>query len=533
MKRNLLNILTAVFLLLSAPMAFAANPSLGVAADFVLYSTDGALNNVGITHLTGKVGTNNGSITGFGNVNGGMHNSDGVTAAAAGDLLIAYNLLNSAIAEYFPAPLLGNGQILVPGIYSIGESATLNNVLILDGQNNPNAEFIIKIQGSFSTASLSEVKLINGATACKVFWKVEGLVSMASGTIMKGNMVVNNAAVVMEAGVELEGRALTTAGAITVDGVLAYTPIGCGSPVLTGPAAPDLKSTSCFAVFSSNGSVTNSGVTVLKGDVGTNVGLTTGFDPLTIDGNLYAIPVVATAAAAADLTVVFNYLNLLSADIELLYPAQFGNNLVLTPHTYLLNAATSLTDTLYLNALGKEDAVFVIKINGAMTTSTYAKVVLMNGAKAENIYWLVSGALEINDYSIIQGTIVVNNGAINLKTGTTLNGRALTNTGEVNTMAVIVERPSPCFDYTTSVDGANDSERAIVYYHANMQSIVLSINGVEADKVDIYSITGSRVMSASVHSGSNTFSVNVPAGIYFYKLSELDQTVQTGKLIIQ
>lgn len=520
-------------MLFTAPMAFAANPSLGVAADFVLYSTDGALGNVGITHLTGNVGTNNGSIAGFGNVNGGMHNSDGVTAAAAADLLVAYNLLEAAIPDYFPAPLLGNGQTLVPGVYSINESATLNNILILDAEGNANAEFIIKIKGSFSTSALSEVKLINGATACKIFWKVEGLISMASGTIMKGNMVANNAAIVMETGVELEGRALTTAGAITIDGVLAYTPIGCGSPVLTGPEAPNLKSTSCFAIFSSNGGVANSGVTTLKGDVGTNVGLTTGFDPLTIDGNLYAIPVVATAAAAADLNVVFNYLNTLPADIELLYPAQFGNNLVLTPHTYELNAATSLTDTLYLNALGDENAVFVIKINGALTTSTYAKVVLMNGAQAKNIYWLVSGALEINDYSIINGTIVVNNGAIDLKTGTTLNGRALTNSGAVNVSAVNVQIPSPCYDYTTALEGADASERAVVYYQSNMRTIQLMTNNVEADRMDLYSITGRRVMSVRIHAGSNSFAVNVPVGIYFYKLSELDQTIQAGKLIIQ
>jgi hypothetical protein len=44
-----------------------------------------------------------------------------------------------------------------------------------------------------------------------------------------------------------------------------------------------------------------------------------------------------------------------------LYPVQFGNNLVLTPHTYLMEAAAVLTDSVYLNAQGNANAVFVKK----------------------------------------------------------------------------------------------------------------------------------------------------------------------------
>ena len=222
---------------------------------------------------------------------------------------------------------------------------------------------------------------------------------MAPGTTMRGTVIANNAAINMNAGDTLEGRALSTTGAVTVDGVLAYTPIGCGSPVLTGPIAPDLASTECYALFSADGPVTNAGVTYVTGDVGTNVGLTTGFDPLLVTGTIHPIPDVSTAQCAADLLNVYTYLNTLPYDIELLYPAQFGNNLVLTPHTYLLNAATVFTDTLYLNAQGNANAVFVIQINGALSTSTYSKVLLMNGAQAKNVYWKIDGAVDINDYS--------------------------------------------------------------------------------------------------------------------------------------
>jgi len=240
MKTKLLHALTAVMLLLIPTLNFAQAPPLGTAAEFVLFSTNGALTNTGISLLTGNAGTNSGSIGGFGNVNGVMNTANIASGQCATDLLIAYNQLNNTTATSFPAPLLGNGQILVAGVYSISAAATLNGVLILDANNISNAVFIFQIQGPLSTNVNSKIKLINGALACNVFWKVEGLVSMAAGTSMKGTVIANNAAIEMNTGDTLEGRALSTAGAISVNGVLAYTPIGCGSPVLTGSAAVNL-----------------------------------------------------------------------------------------------------------------------------------------------------------------------------------------------------------------------------------------------------------------------------------------------------
>src|SRR5690606_10603086 len=221
-----------------------------------------------------NVGTNSGSSTGFGNVNGTMNDGDGVSAQCAIDVQLAYNTLNSTIPTFFPAPLLGNGQILIPGVYSIAGPATLNLSLTLDAQNNPNAVFIIQIGGAFSTNASAKVHLVNGALACNVFWKVEGLVDMAVGTTMRGTIIANNAAINMNSGDTLEGRALSIAGAVTVDNILAYTPIGCVSPVLFGPIAPALGDVECFTIFSSDGPVTNVSVTNVVGDVGTNLGST-------------------------------------------------------------------------------------------------------------------------------------------------------------------------------------------------------------------------------------------------------------------
>src|SRR4029077_20198097 len=98
--------------------------------------------------------------------------------------------------------------------------------LTLDGQGDPDAVFIFQINGAFSTNTLSKVMLINGASPCNVFWKIEGALSMAAASTMRGTVIVNNAAISMASGDTLEGRALSTTGAVAVDGVLAN--VGCG-----------------------------------------------------------------------------------------------------------------------------------------------------------------------------------------------------------------------------------------------------------------------------------------------------------------
>jgi hypothetical protein len=539
MKTKLLQAFIAVIMLFIPTLNFAQAPPLGTAANFVLFSSIGAVTNTGISQITGNVGTNSGSSTGFGNVNGQMHDNDGVSAQCAADLLTAYNQLNSTTATFFPGPLLGNGQTLAPGVYSISGAATLNLDLILDGQFGISAVFIFQIQGAFSTNAGSKIKLINGAQACNVFWKVEGLVSMAAGTTMRGTVIANNAAINMNAGDTLEGRALSTTGAVTVDGVMAYTPIGCGSPVLMGPIPPTLGTTECYALFSSDGAVSNSGITHVTGDVGTNVGLTTGFDPGLVTGIIHPIPDGSTAQCAADLANVYTYLNTLPYDIELLYPAQFGNSLVLTPHTYLLNAATVFTDTLYLNALGYTDAVFVIQVNGAFSTSTYSRISLINGAQAKNVFWKIEGAVSINDFSVFCGTIVCNNGALGaINTGVIIVGRALTTTGALTTTAINATMPPGCNPTgVNNFNAANANEAFTIAPNPFGNSTTIIVN--DASQMNncllrIYNVVGEEVMNSTITEQMTTLVTStLPSGIYFYKITSQNKTIQTGKLVSQ
>jgi len=526
-----------MFLLLISNANFGQSINLGTAVNFAIFSTNGSVSNTGISQVTGNVGTNNGSSTAFGNVNGVMHDMDGASGQAAADLLIAYNQLNSTIPTFFPAPLLGNGDTLIAGVYSVSGASTLNLGLTLDAKGDSNAKFIFKLGGSFSANAESKIHLINGALACNVFWKVEGLVSIAPGTFMKGTVIANNAAIILTTRDTIEGRVLTTAGAITIDGALVYTPTGCGSVLLTGPTAPDLKSTACFTLFSADGPVSNTGITSVNGSIGTNVGLTTGFDHLLVNGTIHPIPDLVTAQCAADLLTVYNYLNVLPYDIELLYPARFGRNLVLTPHTYIMKAAAVFTDSLYLNAQGNPDAVFIIKINGALTTSTYSKVLLINGAQAKNVYWKIEGAVSINNYSIFCGTIICNNGALGaINTGVVLNGRALTTTGALTSAAISTTMITKCLTTDISTIVAENKDQVLSFY-PNPFSSAATITLKDASntnkyKLTIYNVLGKAVLNTSITKQTTTLETSqLNSGIYFYKVSNNDKIIQSGKLI--
>lgn len=533
MKRNLLLTLAGAGLLLFPKIIFGQAPSLGSSANYVLFSSGGAIGNTGISHVTGNIGTIAGAITSFGNIDGVVNNANAATTQCGADLLAAYNQLNITTTTATHAAVLGNGETLPAGIYSIAAAGSTADTLTLDAQGDPNAVFIFKVGGAFSTGAATKVILINGALACNVFWKVEGAVSMAAGTSMKGTLIANNAAASMAAGCKLEGRLFSTMGAVAIDGSLVYLPLGCSTP-LTGPTAPDLATASCYALFSSDGAVTNTGLTIVTGDIGTNVGLTTGFVAVNVTGTIHGSPDASTGNCAAELLTAYNYLNALPSDIELLFPAQLGNKLVLTPHTYILNAATILADTLFLNAQNNVNAVFVINVNGSLTVNMNGTIVLLNGALAANVYWLVNGNVIINNDSKFIGTLVSNNG-IDLMQGVDLNGRALTTTGALTTNSITATIPSTCV--ATGLQTQNSNEGIAIYPNPFNSILTIDLSNVSnSDNVqlNIYNVVGELVLTKSLtHKVSVIETTNLAAGFYFYKVVNDGKVLSSGKLISQ
>ena len=454
MKKKLLNTLTAIVLLLMPNINFGQIVTLGNAAKYALFTTSGAVKNMGTykydTQITGNVGSNDDLPTNFGNVDGLMIGS----APAATDLLVADGQIVSATQTNVPPGITlgapGAGQTLTAGVHVMTNATlSLDGILNLDAQNDPTKVFIFRLNGDFNVTSLSKVRLVNGALACNVYWRVDGVVSLASDVSMKGTIIAHGA-INLAVNDTLEGRALAIVGAITVYEGKIFTPIGCGSPALPGPVKPNLASLACWTIFSANGLIENTAPFATSiGDVGNNnIGAITGWTPGMVTGTLHNIfPDPATDTAAAHLISVYNEIYALPVDIILTEPMELGHNLVLTAHVYSLGAAGLLTDTLILNALGDPNAVFVIKFMvGGLATYAGSAIKLINGAQSQNVFWMIaSGDVDLTDNVTFRGNIITEAGDINMRyTNVALDGRALTKVGAIRAQDVTAIMPPGC-----------------------------------------------------------------------------------------
>lgn len=205
-------------------------PALGAASSFALFTAVGAFNNVGPSVVQGDIGTNAGAFSGFppGVVTGSIHVADAVSTQAATDVEAAY-LQASGIGNAVPLAVYGDtpAQTLLPGAYEVGAATTLAGELILDGQNNPNALFFLRVSGALTTAAGSAVTLTNGAQVRNVYWQVGGLVTLGQNSLMQGTLLVDGA-INLTQGATLRGRALSRAGAISMDTNEVTSPLGGG-----------------------------------------------------------------------------------------------------------------------------------------------------------------------------------------------------------------------------------------------------------------------------------------------------------------
>jgi len=206
-----------IVVVLYANFNMAETPPLGVVSDFAIFTKTGAISNVGLTTITGNLGADVGAITGFppGIINGSINSTNSITIQGAIDVENAFTFLINATCDSIIGTTLGVNQILTPNVYCLGAAATLTGDLILDGLGDPNALFIIKIDGAFTTSVFSNIILINSTSPCNVYWQVNGLFSLGDNSTFKGTVITNGAINLLD-GSSLEGRALSRAGAITL-----------------------------------------------------------------------------------------------------------------------------------------------------------------------------------------------------------------------------------------------------------------------------------------------------------------------------
>ncbi|MBK9016368.1 MAG: DUF3494 domain-containing protein [Saprospiraceae bacterium] len=199
-------------------------------------------------------------------------------------------------------------------------------------------------------------------------------------------------------------------------------------PTVNFGQAPNLGTTSSFALFTAAGAINNAGPSLITGDVGTDAGAFNGFPPGIIIG---AIHVADAVTAQANIDVMIAYGDLAGRSCGMPLGTGLGNNQILGPNTYCLGAASTLNGDLILDGQGNPNSIFIFQIDGALATGVISNVILINGASLCNVFWQVNGAVALGENSVFRGTIIAA-GALNLLQSSTLMGRGLSTAGAIN-----------------------------------------------------------------------------------------------------
>jgi LPXTG-motif cell wall-anchored protein len=258
-------VLAAAVVVASAPIAAAAaSIGLGEASSFSVLAGS-TVTNTGSSTIDGNLGVSPGlAVIGFppGQMVGAARIYKGATAAIPkSDLTTAYTIAEGLPSSSVPTEL--GGTFPVPGVYS-GELGVLEITgdLVLDADGDSTAEWVFQASSSLTTAGSSRVVLLNGASACNVFWQVGSSATLGADSEMAGTVMALTS-ITATTGADISGRLLARNGAVTLDTNDITTPAGCVD-VSTFPGV--------------GGSTTSNDVVGAAGDGSDGLPLT-GFDP--------------------------------------------------------------------------------------------------------------------------------------------------------------------------------------------------------------------------------------------------------------
>ncbi len=194
----------------------------------------------------------------------------------------------------------------------------------------------------------------------------------------------------------------------------------------------DLGNASGFAVLAGSGITVAGAVnsTTITGDIGTYpTPAITGLGNVILNGVNQTADTGLMLNSQLDLTAAFNAAAGLPATFTYAPIYDLGGQ-TLTPGVYLDPTSFGLTGVLTLDAQGDPNAVFVIQAGSSLITSSASSVLLINGAQAANVFWVVGSSATLGTDTEFVGTILAS-ASITADAGATVDGRLLAENGAV------------------------------------------------------------------------------------------------------
>lgn len=213
----------------------------------------------------------------------------------------------------------------------------------------------------------------------------------------------------------------------------------CPSP------AVDLGTSRDYAILAESG-ISTTGTTSVTGDMGLSpqaATFITGFGLILDAGGTYSTSSLVTgkvyaadytSPTPANLTVAvdnmhtaFTTANGLAPDVTELLAGNL-NGQTLAPGVYKWDTGLSVTNSITLDGGGQDCAAFVFQIAGDLTIANGTQIILTNGAKADNIYWVVAGSKAELGTSVNFSGNILSKTLISVNTGSEVKGRLLAQT---------------------------------------------------------------------------------------------------------
>jgi ice-binding like protein len=217
--------------------------------------------------------------------------------------------------------------------------------------------------------------------------------------------------------------------------------------VVSAAEAPvGLGTAESFAVLAGS-TVTNTGPTVVNGNLGVSPGTAvTGFPPGLVNGTIHAANATASQAQS-DLTIAYDDAAGRAPNTTFGGPTDLGG-MTLPPGVYTSPTSFGITGTVTLDAQGDPNAVFIFQVGSTLITSTNSTVALINGAQACNVFWQVGSSATLQVGSTFVGTILALT-SITANTNAVIEGRLLARNGATTLDSNTITTPQCAASPTT------------------------------------------------------------------------------------
>ena len=338
----------------------------------------------------------------------------------------------SIIAMLLVVLISGCKKDNVPYTYPVG--TTSDPLANASGvARNKQLTFIFKEAMNPTTVNNSTFTLIHGTTA------VPGTVTYTGTTATFTPSSVLEAGTLYTATITTGAKSLAGT-ALAANTAWSFTTAGSTSHL----AVVNIGSAGNYVILAKT-TITNNATSAITGDLGLSPAATsyiTGFALTNATGYAVAVQVTGKIYAAdmaaptsSNLTTAINDMNTgyndaagrPSPDFTELATGNIGGK-ILTPGLYKWSGNVTVPSDVTLS--GGADDVWILQIAGNLTASSAVKVILKDGAQAKNIFWQVAGIVTLGTTSHFEG-IVLSKTSIILKTGASMNGRALAQTSVI------------------------------------------------------------------------------------------------------